>query len=80
MRGFFMIVLSKKRMVFIISTVMVSILSVGLAYKMPTANTKETVALPVSNKVVILDARAPEHQMREQKVKMVLQKTKLIWQ
>lgn len=51
-----MIIINKKRLIFIISTVIVSVLSVGLVYEMPMKKTVSTVALPVSDKVVVLDA------------------------
>lgn len=52
-----MIVLSKKRLKFIFGVVVVSIISVGLTYNIQKEKSIETVALPVSNKVVVLDAR-----------------------
>lgn len=52
-----MLVIRKKRLFFILSTVIVSVLSVGIVHKMPSYKTYETVALPVSNRVVVLDAR-----------------------
>ena len=50
-----MIVLSKKRIMIVIGTVMIAM----FAFVFQTAkvdNTVETVALPVSNKVIVLDA------------------------
>lgn len=51
-----MIIINKKRLIFIISTVIMSVLSVGLVYEMPMKKTVSTVALPVSDKVIVLDA------------------------
>ena len=73
-----MIVINRKRLIFVISTVIVSVISVGLVHKMQNPNTVSTVALPVSNKVVILDARSSVFQMRAQKVQMERLKIKLI--
>ena len=40
------------------------------------SETIQTVSLPVSNKVVVLDARTSEYQMKEHKVAMEQQKHK----
>ena len=54
MRGVFVFVISKKRILFIISIIFISIIS----FKM-TDNTEdivEVVSLPVTNKTIVLDA------------------------
>ena len=51
------------------------------AFSFQVANipkTVETVALPVTNKTIILDARTSEFQMKEHKVEMEQQKPKQI--
>ena len=53
--GFFMIVLSKKRLTLILGIVMVAL----FVFTFQIADTNrsiETVALPVSNKVIVIDA------------------------
>lgn len=50
-----MILLRKSRILFIISIVFISIFTYFLGAK-PKNNTVQTVSLPVTNKVVILDA------------------------
>lgn len=52
-----MVILSKKRLSLIFTCLIVSIFSASLIYT-KSYKTVETVALPVSNKVVVLDARA----------------------
>jgi len=72
-----MFVLSRKRIVLVLSMVFMSL----LCFMINNTNTNEvaqTVALPVSNKVIVIDARSPENPMKEQKVQMELQKHKLI--
>lgn len=53
-----MLVISKKRILFIISVVCVSLLAFSFKIAKNDLNniTTETVALPVSNKVIVLDA------------------------
>lgn len=53
--GFFMIVLSKKRITLILEIVVVA-LFVFTFQIADTNRTVETVALPVSNKVIVVDA------------------------
>lgn len=50
-----MIILNKKRIMFIISCLVVSIFTFNIYYDRPSKSI-EVVALPVSNKVVVLDA------------------------
>ena len=50
-----MIILNKKRLIFIFSSLIISVLTVSIFYNKQSENI-ETVALPVSNKVVVLDA------------------------
>ena len=54
-----MIILSKKRILLSISIVTISIatISIGNISLKENKKIKETVALPVSNKVIVLDAR-----------------------
>lgn len=57
-----MIILNKKRIAMLSSLVVLS----TFVFVFQTASIKETVetvALPVTNKVIVLDARAPENQM-----------------
>lgn len=51
-----MIVISKKRILVITSLMFASVLAF-IAQNSKIENTMQTVALPVSNKVVVLDAR-----------------------
>ena len=62
-----MIILSKKRIMIVIGTVMLAMF-VFIFQTASVNKTVQTVALPVSNKVIVLDARASESQMREHKV------------
>lgn len=51
-----MVILSKKRILIVLSAIIIS----TLAFTLQTANidrSVQTVALPVSNKVIVLDAR-----------------------
>lgn len=52
-----MIVINKKRLILIVSAV---IISVGVCFSSNTykGETVQTVGLPVSNKVIVLDARS----------------------
>jgi hypothetical protein len=73
-----MIILSKKRIINLL-TILTVCLTICLVQ---TANvndeTVETVTLPVTNKVIVIDARTSECQMRGQKVVMELVKQKQI--
>lgn len=50
-----MIILNKKRFMFIFSSLIISLFTFSIFYNKSTI-TLETVALPVSNKVIVLDA------------------------
>lgn len=68
-----MILLPKKRILFIILVIFVSVFT----YFFSTENlnkTIQTVSLPVTNKVVVLDAGHRAEKMEEHHLKMVLQK------
>lgn len=68
-----MIILPKKRILFIILVVFVSVFT----YFLSTENlnkTIQTVSLPVTNKVVVLDAGHRTEKMKERNHKMVRQK------
>jgi len=57
-----MIILSKKRILFVLSAVLISV----FVFTIQVAKNEETVAtvsLPVSNKVIVIDARTSENQM-----------------
>lgn len=51
-----MIVLPRKRIIFIITTVCISLFAFSFRIAKTDLNTVQTVALPVSNKVIIIDA------------------------
>lgn len=70
---FIMILLRKKRILFIITMVFISIFTyfLGINYK---DNTVQTVSLPVTNKVVVLDAGHRAEKTREHNQKMEQQK------
>ena len=60
---FKMIVLNRKRLTIMLSFVMVALFA--FSFKIADkSKTVETVTLPVSNKVIVLDARTSENQMR----------------
>jgi len=72
-----MIILSKKKILYTIGIISMFVFTYMItAYNVSNSNknnnldvkTVQTVALPVDKKVVIIDARASEHRMREQKV------------
>lgn len=52
---FFMIIIQKKRLIYISLIVLTTILICGISTN-KTENTVQTVALPVTNKVIVLDA------------------------
>ncbi len=68
-----MILLRKKRILFIITMIFISIFTyfLGINYN---KNTVQTVSLPVTNKVVVLDAGHRTEKMQEHNRKMVVQK------
>ena len=80
----FMIIITKKKMVY----VSISILLIVFAYMLTGYNTLttlkkevetiQTVALPVDNKVIIIDARPSGFRMRELKVVLAQQKRRVI--
>ena len=70
-----MIILSRKKILYTIGIVSMFIFTYMItAYNVTTSNkvnqlqTVQTVALPVDKKVIIIDARSSENQMREQRV------------
>ena len=66
-----MIVLRKKRIIFVLSCFVFSIFAFYLFQNGHSdIKTIETVSLPISNKVIVIDARASEHLMREHKAQM----------
>ena len=72
-----MVILSKKRLGIILSAIFVSLFA--FSFKVAKhSNTVETVSLPVSNKVIVLDARTSASQMRVQNLVMELLKRKQI--
>lgn len=75
-----MLVISKKRLEIILGAVMLSIFTVFIANQNVNIkkDTVETVALPVTNKVIVIDARTSESQMRVLRVVMEQQKQKQI--
>lgn len=73
-----MLIISKKRIFLMITIVFVSIATFSI--KVNQENTIVTSSLPVTNKVIILDARASENQMRELLVILGLLKRALIYQ
>ena len=50
-----MIVISKKRIVYLVSILCVSLFIFSIAFQ-STEKTVETVAMPVTNKVIVIDA------------------------
>ncbi len=72
-----MVILNRKRLIAILGMVFIPILVFSF-HIAKDENTLETVALPVTNKVIVLDARTSEFQMREQKVVQEQQKQKQI--
>ena len=62
-----MIVLKKSRILIMICLIVTSVVSYNIATN-KEGNTVPTVSLPISNKVIVIDARTPERQMRVRKV------------
>lgn len=56
-----MIIIGKKRIIILSLLAVVSIFACSIVGN-KVENTVETVALPVTNKVIVLDARTPEFQ------------------
>ena len=75
-----MIILNKKRIILVVTSVFLSIFVFMLTTKENEENysVTPTVSLPVSGKTIVIDARASEYQMRVLKVQMELLKHKLI--
>jgi len=80
-----MIILSKKKILYTIGiismfifTYMITAYNVSNSNKINNLETVQTVALPVDKKVIIIDARASELQMKERKVAREQQKQKVI--
>ena len=63
-----MIILNKKRLIFIFSSLIISLCTFSIFYD-KQMNTLETVALPVSNKVVVLDSGHGDPDNRSYKCK-----------
>ena len=57
-----MIVINRKRLLSILSMICLSVLAFSFKIAQ-NPRTVETVALPVSNKVIVIDARTSEYQM-----------------
>lgn len=76
-----MIIINKKNIIFYAGIIAIFILMYSIT-AINISNTKnkivETVALPVNNKVIVIDARTSEFRMRVQKVVMEQQKQKAI--
>ena len=74
-----MIVISKKGIMLVTSLIVICLFACNI-YLSNSVNekTKETVALPVTNKVIVVDARTPESQMKEHKAVLVQQRLRLI--
>ena len=79
-----MIVLSGKKILFTIGIIIMFVFTYTItAYNVKKSKTLDmetvqTVALPVDNKVIIIDARSSEFQMRVLKVVLAQQKRKVI--
>ena len=80
-----MIILSRKKILYTIGiismfifTYMITAYNVSNNKKNINIETVQTVALPVNSKVIIIDARTSENQMREQKVALVQLRQKVI--
>jgi len=82
-----MIILSKKKILYTIGIISMFVFTYMItAYNVSNSNknneinveTVQTVALPVDKKVIIIDARASELQMKERKVATEQQKQKVI--
>ena len=70
-----MIVLRKKRILFIIMCVVVSVGFINMSGRIKTQMSVPTVSLPVSNKVIVLDAGHRKSGPEEQRVAMEYMKT-----
>ncbi len=61
-----MIIINKKKLIYVSLMVFTTLLVCTMGVNRienKTENTLETVALPVTNKVIVIDARASEYQM-----------------
>ncbi len=65
-----MIVLRKKRILLVLMCVIVSVGFMNITENLKNRATVPTVSLPVSNKVIVLDAGHRKSRSEEQKVKM----------
>lgn len=72
-----MVIISKKRLLIVLSAILIST-GVFSISSVKEGDTVQTVSLPVSQKVIVIDARASEFQMKELKVVMEQQKQKQI--
>lgn len=73
-----MIVFSRKRIMLILSIIFISTFCFTLNETNRVEETVQTVALPISNKVIVIDARTSVSLMKVQKVQMEQQKHKQI--
>lgn len=75
-----MIVLNKKRVLLSLVIVFLAIFSFVIGNEIIDSSnvTTETVALPVSNKVIVIDARTSEYQMKVHRAVAVQQRLRLI--
>ncbi len=72
-----MIILNKKRIGIVTGLILIAVFAFTFQ-KAELNKTVETVTLPVSGKVIVLDARAPENQMRELSLAQEQQRQKQI--
>lgn len=71
-----MIVIQKKRILTLVSIVLITLFIANI--KVNKEDIIATVAIPVTNKVIVVDARASVNQMKERKVVQVQLKLKQI--
>ncbi len=71
-----MIILNKKRLLTIASMLLIAVFAFTFQ-KAQVNNTVQTMTLPVSGKVIVIDARTSENQMRELNLAVARQKRKL---
>ena len=71
-----MIIINKKRIMLVITCVFISIFSFMYFEYNTKRETIQTVSLPVSNKVVVIDARTPEYLMKGHNLVMEQQRLK----
>ncbi len=71
-----MIILNKKRLLTIASMILIAVFAFTFQ-KAQVGNTVQTMTLPVSGKIIVIDARTSENQMRELNLAVARQKRKL---